>query len=120
MALHGTISRLLLFVMFSVYVPAQTAYEANNRAETGWPAADPFAETIDNASGERPHTVFERLDRRLANASFPSDAEPATAPGTVSVAKLRHTLSRAGKNLLRQAQSYVEAGKHSKAIEVLQ
>lgn len=120
MALQGAISRLLLFVMFSVCVSAQSAYDVKNRVEADWPSMDPFAETPDNGFGERPHTGFERLNQGWASATFPSDAEPSETPGIVSVAELRHTLSRAGKKLLHQAQNYVQAGKHSKAIEVLQ
>jgi tetratricopeptide (TPR) repeat protein len=121
MALQQTTFRLLLlFVMFSVCVRAQTSYDAIDRAETGWPSGDPFARTAGNGFGERPHTMFERLDPLWANATFPSDNEPSGAPGVVSVAELRHSFSRAGKKLLHQAQNYMQAGKHSKAIEVLQ
>jgi len=120
MALQDTTFRLLLFVVFSASVCAQTSYDAINRAETGSPSVDPFAETADNGFGERPHTVFERLERGWASVTFPSDTEASEAPGVVSVAELRHRVSRAGKNLLHQAQNYVRAGKHSKAIEVLQ
>ena len=47
------------------------------------------------------------------------DAETAFAPGTVSVAELRHPLSRLGASLIGRAQQYARAGNHTKAIEVL-
>ncbi len=111
--------RLLPLLLLSICARAQAPYDTSNSAIVPSASIDPFAETPDNGYGERPHTQFERLDRRLMNPSSPSDSEPET-PGTVSVQELRQTLSPAGKSLIQRAQRYAKAGKHSKAIEVLQ
>ena len=119
MSLQDLTQRLALMLVLSICVRAQAPYDPYNSASVPAPSIDPFAEPPDSGFGERPHTVFERLDRSLMNASFPSDNQP-EAPGTVSVQELRQTVSREGKSLIKRAQRYAKAGKHGKAIEVLQ
>jgi tetratricopeptide (TPR) repeat protein len=110
--------------LFFCLLPASAQWDAptagRDRRSHAERPGDLFPDAPDDVDGERPHSVFERLERTTARASrIRPDSEPAGAPGTVSVSELRHPLSSAEASLIQQAQQYSAAGKHAKAIQVL-
>jgi Flp pilus assembly protein TadD len=79
--------------------------------------ADPPDDPAEESFGERPHSVFDRLERKLAQETWPRPESSSSPAGTVSVEQLRHPLTRKGGQLLERAQRYAKAGEHRKAIQ---
>lgn len=121
MSLPCTVCRVLLFLTCSLCVPGQSPFDiAANSDIANMSSPDPFAGPPDSVPGDRPRTALERVQWTLANAStFPSDREPHTAPGTVSVAELRNPAPKTELSLMQQAQRFANSGDHPTAIEVL-
>ena len=117
MSLQGTAGRLLLFLTITFCAFAQRIH--NSASDIMSNPGDLFGGAAQDWPGEQHHSVFDDLDRSLAPSRF-SPGDESAAGGTVSVGELRQHLSRTGASLIQQAQRYANAGKHLKAIEVLQ
>jgi tetratricopeptide (TPR) repeat protein len=66
---------------------------------------------------ERPHSLFDLLERNEMRDTRPRGESSAGPAGTVSVEELRHPLSAKGDRLIDRAQRYAKAGEHAKAID---
>src|SRR5690349_19527117 len=109
MSVARAASRLLSLLVFILPAPAQ--WDDSDLAHTlTHVGRDLSPDPIPDVEGERPHTVFERLERTMSQPRTTSDRNLAAAPGTVSVAELRHPLSQREESLIQRVQRFSVAG----------
>jgi len=81
------------------------------------PPSESWGNPADDVFGERPHSVFDSLERKYAAESVAQQETSSGPAGTVSVHQLRHPLSRKGRQLLERGERYAKSGEHFKAIQ---
>src|SRR5436190_8971688 len=80
------------------------------------PPSESWGDSVDDAFGERPHSVFDSLERKYAAERVTKQETSSGPAGTVSVDQLRHPLSRKGQQLIEPGQRHAKADEHAKAI----
>jgi tetratricopeptide (TPR) repeat protein len=123
--------RIYMLMAFAVGAAAQDPQRPGTSWDVMNPTPDPYqsshldayygdlrGDDIDGWTRNNPEFPSRVLqNRNLENVDTPK--QPAGPAGTISVAELRHTISRKGVKLLKKAESDLRAGKHDKVIEDL-